>query len=45
MNEQKDPKEEFFESLGQLVFWGCVTGVILCMIWIADSLDLLEYLQ
>lgn len=29
-----DPKREFFESLGQLVFWGVATGVLLFLIYV-----------
>jgi len=28
-----DPKHEFFEALGQLVFWGVATGALLFLIW------------
>jgi hypothetical protein len=29
---KKDPKEEFFESLGQLILWAIAFGIILGII-------------
>jgi hypothetical protein len=29
---KKDPKEEFFESLGQLVFWAIAFGFFLALV-------------
>lgn len=32
----KDPKQEFFESLGHLIFWGMALGTFLFLISILD---------
>jgi len=32
----KDPQEEFFEAVGQLVFWGVVSGILLAALALWD---------